>query len=111
MARAAFLGAQKADILEDELNTDEFVQVDACGQDIAAGGGWIPAGLRDIELKPHLQQGLSREKGYLALVVGPMVEKTVSPDTASGNTFNRVHFDHGRCPGGFAMMAVIIVAR
>jgi hypothetical protein len=87
----AFFGTEKADPLNLELASDEFVQLQTAGDDIAP-----KRRRRDVaagEAGPKVLVDLVRKERDLAFEVIPVSEVAIVLDPMSGNAMDFIHFD------------------
>jgi hypothetical protein len=104
----AFGRAEKADALELKLGSHELVEVEALGNDVAAGVAGGFAG--EMEFGTKGIENLAGEEGDLALVIRLEIEETVAADAAPGDALDLLHLQGGMFAGRLLVVAEKIVA-
>ena len=105
----AFTGAEETHPLDFELLTDERIEIDTRGEDVAAQ--IRGTAFTEFEFGAQLGEHFGGEEGDLTFVVFLVVEKTIAADAAVCDTLNLIDFESRVFPGGLAVVAKIVVAR
>jgi hypothetical protein len=93
IAWAALLNSEKADALDLELLSDEFVKIDATGHHVAPRKSG--RAVLDLQRAAKFIENFERKKCDLAFVIVFEIQVTVAANAAASCAMDRRHFDHG----------------
>jgi hypothetical protein len=85
MAWSALLNSEKADVLDLELLSDEFVKVDAAGDHVTPHESG--RAILDLQRAAKFIENFERKKSDLTLVIILVIEKTIAANTMPGDAF------------------------
>lgn len=107
-AGAAFLDSEEAHRADKEFASDQGVEVDALGEEVAAHRR---RGLRsEVVLGEQRAKDFEGEQGDLTFVVRLVVEEPVADQTAPGQALHGVHRRDGVFSGGESVTAEVVVS-
>ena len=109
MAWSALLNSEKADVLDLELLSDEFVKIDATGHHVASRKSG--RAVLDLQRAAKFIENFERKKCDLAFVIVFEIQVTVAANAAASCAFNHWHLNHRMRVRLAAMMADKIVSR
>ncbi len=92
MAWSALLNSEKADVLDLELLSDEFVKIDVTGHHVAPGKSG--RAILDLQRAAKFIENFERKKCDLTFVIVFEIQVTVAANAAASCAFNHWHLNH-----------------
>ena len=108
ITRTTFLDTLEANALDLKFLTDQRVQVQSLGDDVATCAGWMR--VRETQLVAQLVEHLPRKEGDLAFVIHLVAEEPIAANALARDAFDFVLFKNRMVTGRLFVMADVVVA-